>query len=76
MFISGSVLTLALDGVEKSLMHLQEPLVQVRVVVVIPETYQQSLRRAILKILLKKTLSENSLSEILDLNGNWPVGQI
>jgi hypothetical protein len=57
-------------------MHLQEPLVQVRVVVVIPETYRQSLRRAILKILLKKTLSENSLSEILDLNGNWPVGQI
>jgi hypothetical protein len=50
--------------------------VPVLVVVVIPETCQQYFRRAILKILVKKTLIEISLSGILDLNGNWLVGQI
>jgi hypothetical protein len=50
--------------------------VRVLVAVVIPKTCQQYLERAILKILLKKTLIEISLSGILDLNGNWPVGQI
>jgi hypothetical protein len=48
----------------------------VLVAVVIPETCQQYLRRAILKILLNKILIEISLSGILDLNGNWWVGQI
>jgi hypothetical protein len=48
----------------------------VLVVVVIPETCQQYLGCAILKILVKKTLIEISPSRILDLNGNWPVGQI
>jgi hypothetical protein len=43
---------------------------------VIPETCQQYLRRAILKILVKKTLIDISLSEILDPIGNWLVGQI
>jgi hypothetical protein len=46
------------------------------VVVVIPEIYQQSLIRGIQKILVKKALSETSLPEILDPNGNWPVNQI
>jgi hypothetical protein len=50
--------------------------VRVLVAVVIPETCQEYLRREILKILVKKTLIEISLSGILDLNGNWPVGQI
>jgi hypothetical protein len=49
---------------------------RVLVAVVIPETCQQYLRRAILKILLNKILIEISLSGILDLNGNWLVGQI
>jgi hypothetical protein len=53
-----------------------EPSVQVLVAVAIPETFQQYLGHAILKILLKKTLIEISLSRILDPNGNWPVGQI
>jgi hypothetical protein len=43
---------------------------------VIPESCQQYLGRAILKILVKKTLIEISLSGILDPNGNWLVGQI
>jgi hypothetical protein len=46
------------------------------VVVVIPKTCQRYLGPAILKTLVKKTLIEISLSGILDLNGNWPVGQI
>jgi hypothetical protein len=53
-----------------------QPSVRVLVAVMIPETCQQYLRRAILKILMKKTLIEISLSEILDLNGNRTVGQI
>jgi hypothetical protein len=44
--------------------------------VVIPKTCQQYLGRAILKILVKKTVIEISLSGILDLSGNWPVRQI
>jgi hypothetical protein len=49
---------------------------RVLVVVVIPETCQQYLERVILKILMKKTLIEISLSGILDSNVNWLVGQI
>jgi hypothetical protein len=48
--------------------------VRVLEAVVIPETGQQYLRRAILKILVKKTLIEISLSGTLDPNGNWLVG--
>jgi hypothetical protein len=48
----------------------------VRVVVVIPEICQQSLRREIRKNLVKKALIETSLLEILDLNDNWPASQI
>jgi hypothetical protein len=44
--------------------------------VVINETCQQNLERAILKILVKKTLIEVFLSGVLDPNVNWPVGQI
>jgi hypothetical protein len=55
MFISGPVLTLLLDGAEKSLMHFWPAICAVLVVVVIPETCQQYLRRAILNILVKKT---------------------
>jgi hypothetical protein len=44
--------------------------------VVIPKICRQSLGRGIRKILVKKALSETSLSEILDLNGNLPVNQI
>jgi hypothetical protein len=40
------------------------------VAVVIPETCHQYLERAILKIPVKKTLIEISLSGILDPNGN------
>jgi hypothetical protein len=47
---------------------------RVLVVVVIPETCQQYLRHATLKILVKKTLIEISISRILDPNGNWLVG--
>jgi hypothetical protein len=43
---------------------------RVRVVLVIPEICGQSLGRGIWKILVKKALSETSLSEILDPNGN------
>jgi hypothetical protein len=39
--------------------------------VVILEICRQSLRRGIWKILVKKALSETSVSKILDLNGNW-----
>jgi hypothetical protein len=70
MFISGPVLILALEGAKKSLMHFEQPSVRVCVVVVIPEICRQSLERGIRKILVKKTLSETSLSEILDPNGN------
>jgi hypothetical protein len=42
----------------------------VLVAVVIPETCQQYLGRAILAILVKKTLIEISLLGILDSNGN------
>jgi hypothetical protein len=38
--------------------------------VVIEKICRQSLRRGIWKILVKKALTETSLSEILDLNGN------
>jgi RNase P/RNase MRP subunit p30 len=44
--------------------------------VVIPKTCQQYLGHAILKIMVKKTLIEISLSRILDPNGNWQIGQI
>jgi hypothetical protein len=64
MFISGPVLTLALDGAKKSLMHFRAAICQ------------QSLGCGIRKILVKKTMSETSLSEILDLNGNWLVMQL
>jgi hypothetical protein len=47
--------------------------VRVHVVVVIPEICQQCLRRGIRKIPVKIALSETSLSEILDPNGNWPA---
>jgi hypothetical protein len=46
------------------------------VAVVIPEIYQQSLGHGIRKILVKKALSETSLSGILDPNGNWHVIRI
>jgi hypothetical protein len=49
---------------------------RVLVAVVIPETCQQYLGCVILKILMKKTLIKISLLRILNLNGNWPVGQI
>jgi hypothetical protein len=49
---------------------------RVRVVVAILEICQQSLGRVIRKILVKKALSETSLSETLDLNGNWLVNRI
>jgi hypothetical protein len=68
MFVSGPVLTLALDGAKKSLL--------VCVAVVIPKICQQSLRHGIQKILVKKALIETSLSEILDPNGDWLVNQI
>jgi hypothetical protein len=54
--------------------NLKRKSVWVLVAVVIPKTCQQYLRRVILKILVKKTLIEISLSGILDPNGNWPVG--
>jgi hypothetical protein len=73
MFISGLVVTLALDGAEKLLMHLWATISVVRVVVTIPEICPQSLGHGIRKILVKKALSEPFLLEILDLNGNWPV---
>jgi hypothetical protein len=73
MFVFRPVLTLALNRAEKSLMHLWQPSVQVHVVMVTPKICRQSLRRGIRKILVKKALSETSLSEILDPNGNWPV---
>jgi hypothetical protein len=73
MFVSGPVLTLALDGAEKLLMHLWAAISVVRVVVMIPEICPQSLGHGIWKILVKKALSETFLSEILDPNGNWPV---
>jgi hypothetical protein len=38
--------------------------------------FGDNLRRGIRKILVKKALSETSLSEILYLNGNWPVNCI
>jgi hypothetical protein len=76
MFVSGAVLTLLLDGAEKSLMHLRPAIYVVFVAVVIPKICQQYLGRAIQKILVKKTLIEISLSGILDSNGNWLVGQI
>jgi hypothetical protein len=69
-FVSGLVLTLLLDGAEKSLMNFRPPSVWVIVEVVIPKTCQQYLGHGILKILLKKTLIVISLSGILDLNGN------
>jgi hypothetical protein len=50
-----------------------QPSVQVCVAVVILEICLQSLGCGIRKILLKKALSETSLSEIMDLNGNWLV---
>jgi hypothetical protein len=43
--------------------------------VVILEICRQSLRRGIQNILLKKALSETSLSEILNPNGTWPVNR-
>jgi hypothetical protein len=43
------------------------------VVVMIPEICPQSLRHGIQKILEKKALSETSLSENQDPNGNWLV---
>jgi hypothetical protein len=46
------------------------------VAVVIPEIYRQSLGHGIRKILVKKALSETSLPEVLDLNGNSSVNQI
>jgi hypothetical protein len=76
MFISGPVMILAPDGREKSLMHLRVAISAVHVAVVIHEICQRSLKHGIQKILLKKALSETSLSEILDPNGNWPVNQI
>jgi hypothetical protein len=65
-----------LHGAEKSLMHFWQPSVWVRVAVVIPEICRQSLERGMQKILVRKALSETSLLEILDLNGNWPINQI
>jgi hypothetical protein len=52
MFISGQVLTLVVDGAEKSLMHSGQPSVRVCVAVVIPEICRQSLGRGIQKILV------------------------
>jgi hypothetical protein len=49
----------------------RQPSVWVHVAVVILEICRQSLRRGIWKILVKKALSETSVSKILDLNGNW-----
>jgi hypothetical protein len=69
LFVSRRVLTLALDRAEKSLMHFWAA-ISVLVVVVNPEICRQSLRRGIRMILVKKALSETSLSEILDPNGN------
>jgi hypothetical protein len=74
MFISGPVLTLALDGAEKSLMHLQAAISAGSVV--ITKICRQSLKRGIRTILMKKALIETSLSEILDPNSNWLVNQI
>jgi hypothetical protein len=71
MFVSGPVLMLALDGADKSLRHLQAAISACRVVVVIPKICRQSLRRGIQKILVKKTLSKPSLSDILDPNGKF-----
>jgi hypothetical protein len=50
--------------------------VRVRVVVMIPEICPQFPGHGIQKILVKKALSETSLSEILDPNGNWPVNLV
>jgi hypothetical protein len=50
--------------------------VRVRVVVMIPEICPQFSGHGIQKILVKKALSETSLSEILDPNGNWPVNLV
>jgi hypothetical protein len=69
-FVSGPVLTLLLDGAKKSSMHFRPPSVRVPVAVVILETCQQYLGRTILKILVKKTLIEISLSGIVHPNGN------
>jgi hypothetical protein len=49
---------------------------RVRAVVVIPKICRQSLGRGIQNILGKKAFNETSLSEILDLNGNWSVNRI
>jgi hypothetical protein len=76
MFISGPVLTLALDGAEKSLMHLQAAISAGSCAVVITKICRQSLKRGIRTILMKKALIETSLSEILDPNSNWLVNQI
>jgi hypothetical protein len=76
MFISEPVLTLALDGAEKLLITSGQPSVLVHVAVVIPEIYRQSLEHGIRKIPVKKALIKTSLSEILDLNGNWSINQI
>jgi hypothetical protein len=76
MLVSSPVLPLLLDGAKNSLMHFRPAICVCSCGGGDPKTCQQYLKRAILKILVKKTLIEIFLSGILVLNGNWPVGQI
>jgi hypothetical protein len=55
------------------LIHLWAAISAGYVVVVIPEVCRQYLGHGIWKILVKKAMSQISLLEIVDLNGNWPV---
>jgi hypothetical protein len=70
MFVSGPVLTLALDGAEKLLMHLWAAISVVRVVVMIPEICPQSLGHGIRKILVKKALSVMMCIRVTVILGN------